>query len=406
VPAYRRHRAGAALSHRYRRARLRRRHRPHIHRAAECLDVTPSAIIPGRRAASSPESITTGRSFVVRPERFHQNTPFRGYGFRAHRYAMPRNDEQDRCSSKPIGCPACPTGDSPAQLVQIVRLTCPHRPIHARLPPKRPAPKNSFCKPPQTDQPIQPYCEKYFAFVFSEIDVSLCRPASHEGRYAIVTDVEAGCGGRVDGAAWLSRRRTASMRTVKSRGPDTPTLVSNRWRCSRIALMTVAKSPAHRGEREAAVKTIARGMPVASAEPVVTAACFFVAGGPWVRPASGIPRALCLRGHLHQQDSDAKRGARRQHHVPRGNGVAPFPATSESLMISGANGGFMVRSEGLEPPRFYSLPPQGSASTNSATSAKADRHEGWPEQRRRCNKSILEGQGPPAPQIRGLPQVF
>ena len=35
--------------------------------------------------------------------------------------------------------------------------------------------------------------------------------------------------------------------------------------------------------------------------------------------------------------------------------------------------GFMVRSEGLEPPRFYSLPPQGSASTNSATSAKYHR---------------------------------
>src|ERR1700733_9506733 len=30
----------------------------------------------------------------------------------------------------------------------------------------------------------------------------------------------------------------------------------------------------------------------------------------------------------------------------------------------------LVRSEGLEPPRCYSLPPQGSASTNSATSAK------------------------------------
>src|SRR6266403_35719 len=30
---------------------------------------------------------------------------------------------------------------------------------------------------------------------------------------------------------------------------------------------------------------------------------------------------------------------------------------------------FLVRSEGLEPPRCYSLPPQGSASTNSATSA-------------------------------------
>jgi hypothetical protein len=55
----------------------------------------------------------------------------------------------------------------------------------------------------------------------------------------------------------------------------------------------------------------------------------------------------------------------------------------------------LVRSEGLEPPRFYSLPPQGSASTNSATSA-------WktgtgicatPDRRRRCNKSAMEGQG-------------
>jgi hypothetical protein len=52
------------------------------------------------------------------------------------------------------------------------------------------------------------------------------------------------------------------------------------------------KSPAHRGEREAAVPTIARGMPDVSAEPVVPAACLFVAGGPWVRPAPGIPRAL------------------------------------------------------------------------------------------------------------------
>jgi hypothetical protein len=35
----------------------------------------------------------------------------------------------------------------------------------------------------------------------------------------------------------------------------------------------------------------------------------------------------------------------------------------------------VVRSEGLEPPRFYSLPPQGSASTNSATSALGDRRD-------------------------------
>jgi hypothetical protein len=31
-----------------------------------------------------------------------------------------------------------------------------------------------------------------------------------------------------------------------------------------------------------------------SAEPVVPAACIFFAGGPWARPAPGIPRALSL----------------------------------------------------------------------------------------------------------------
>src|SRR5216683_1273947 len=40
------------------------------------------------------------------------------------------------------------------------------------------------------------------------------------------------------------------------------------------------------------VKTIAQGMPVDPAKHVVTAACFFVAGGPWVRPSPGIPCAL------------------------------------------------------------------------------------------------------------------
>jgi len=47
-----------------------------------------------------------------------------------------------------------------------------------------------------------------------------------------------------------------------------------------------------------------------SAELVVPAASIFSAGGPWARPAPGIPRALCLRGHVHRQSSDAK--ARRE----------------------------------------------------------------------------------------------
>ena len=32
------------------------------------------------------------------------------------------------------------------------------------------------------------------------------RPVSFEGRFAVVTDVEAGCGGRVDVAAWVDSR--------------------------------------------------------------------------------------------------------------------------------------------------------------------------------------------------------
>src|SRR6185437_11437426 len=59
------------------------------------------------------------------------------------------------------------------------------------------------------------------------------------------------------------------------------------------------KSPVHRGEHGAAVNTIAQGMSDVSAEPVVTPPAFFVAGGPWVRPAPGIPCALfILEGQL------------------------------------------------------------------------------------------------------------
>jgi hypothetical protein len=57
----------------------------------------------------------------------------------------------------------------------------------------------------------------------------------------------------------------------------------------------------------------------------------------------------------------------------------------------------LVRSEGLEPPRFYSLPPQGSASTNSATSAWEAGTEMTPDRINGagCNKSGMGGQGLP-----------
>jgi hypothetical protein len=55
---------------------------------------------------------------------------------------------------------------------------------------------------------------------------------------------------------------------------------------------TVANKPGHRKEHVISRKTVVQGMPVDPAKPVVTAACFFVAGGPWVRPSPGIPCAL------------------------------------------------------------------------------------------------------------------
>lgn len=44
---------------------------------------------------------------------------------------------------------------------------------------------------------VQMFAQKYFSFAFSEIDDYLHHPASiDEGRIAIVTRREAGCGGR------------------------------------------------------------------------------------------------------------------------------------------------------------------------------------------------------------------
>jgi hypothetical protein len=53
-----------------------------------------------------------------------------------------------------------------------VRSACPFPPINARLPPKRPAPKTHFASRIKRITPVQPCREKYFAFVFSEIEVS------------------------------------------------------------------------------------------------------------------------------------------------------------------------------------------------------------------------------------------
>jgi hypothetical protein len=109
-----------------------------------------------------------------------------------------------------------------------------------------------------------------------------------EGRIAIVTarwirnamDAVASGGLRLVG-------RNVLQRTAKSCGPGAATLASSRVVSPTPA--TVARKAAHRGEHEAAVKTIARGKPVRLAEPVVTMlVCFF-------QSANEAAGAVCAR---------------------------------------------------------------------------------------------------------------
>src|SRR6202171_6857177 len=64
--------------------------------------------------------------------------------------------------------------------------------------------------------------------------------------------------------------------------------------CGAIRMATVARKPVHRGEREVSRKTIAQGMPDASAEPVCSCAffCACLHTRPRVQRAPGVPWAL------------------------------------------------------------------------------------------------------------------
>src|SRR6476620_9474471 len=99
----------------------------------------------------------------------------------------------------------------------------------------------------------------------------------------------AGCGGR----GRCQRRRRCS-RTVKSCGSDAPMLASS---LREEAQTTVSNKPGHRGDHEVRRKTIARGMPGRSGEPVVTTlGCLFLSAPRLrVHRAPGIPCALYSR---------------------------------------------------------------------------------------------------------------
>jgi hypothetical protein len=74
--------------------------------------------------------------------------------------------------------------------------------------------------PPNAQNLSSPPRKKYFAFSETQISCNVrAVPSSQEGRLAIVTDVEAGCGGRKQ-----CRYTGALVRTAKACGPGAPTL--------------------------------------------------------------------------------------------------------------------------------------------------------------------------------------
>src|ERR1700731_965255 len=103
-----------------------------------------------------------------------------------------------------------------------------------------------------SDLPVQPSLQKYSDFPKTQITFITLAVLSHRGAARDRHGRGTGCGGRI--GAFDEQRR---MRTVKSCGPDAPTLASS-GRSN--PPMTVTKKPGHRGEYEISRKTIARGM--------------------------------------------------------------------------------------------------------------------------------------------------
>jgi hypothetical protein len=201
-------------------------------------------------------------------------------------------------------------------LQPVIRPTAPHF-----------ATKESL-QAPSTRSGGSPIRTQNSACPVGQISGLVCASRTHErGATRSSRVLGAGCNGRAGAAG-----RATPMRTAKSCGPDLPTLGSSL--CATSAQTTVAIKPGTPGRARISRQTVARGLPVAPAEPVVTAACFFVAGGPWVRPASGIPRALSSSRDVVRHDSDASRAAGMLSDVPsavmlRESGASSIPETSE-----------------------------------------------------------------------------
>jgi hypothetical protein len=172
----------------------------------------------------------------------------------------------------------------------------------------------------QITSPNQKSCQarlaKTFLFRFSELhDYPLPSRLRRRGVSRSSRTLEAGCGGREEAQRALSAPTKAFLadgQAVWSCPPDAGVKP-----CEMIARRWWLTSPVHQGERGAAVKTIAQGMPDCLGCPVV--ACvrkvhLLCTQGSRVRPASGIPCALFTSRAKHEASLGHERAAGMRSH--------------------------------------------------------------------------------------------
>ncbi len=122
--------------------------------------------------------------------------------------------------------------------------------------------KNEIRPRSQADLPCPVPQQKIFLFLFFGIHgcITPSRPIER-GASRTSRNVGVGCDGRFSSQRASSARTNEGSRTAKSRGPDTPTLVSSSRRCLRVSRMTVARKPGAPGRSRISRKPIAQGRP-------------------------------------------------------------------------------------------------------------------------------------------------
>jgi hypothetical protein len=196
---------------------------------------------------------------------------------------------------------------------ECVRIVVPPAISQAISAAKWLAPKSQFQPRFQVDDPCPDLAQKIFHFAFAPNQwLHRAIPPRAEGRFAIVTDVEAGSGGRERSQhSFWECGRTIASRTAKPCGPGAPTLALSSW-SAQCALWgdggKRARSPGR--ARSKPLKPLRREGRVSSAEPVVLPRAFFLHADHGCQPVPGLPCALSLVEGLRLQSSGAAGAAR------------------------------------------------------------------------------------------------